>query len=120
MVGCVCVWRGDGPCVQGTGLHLVGRVEKGSQEARVRLMDYSPKVWSQTDARVSQGAHLAGQGQGPAQCREGAGLMRRGRGQTLKASAGRTWKQKLSLQRLGVDSQDKTDPKGPKGPQLGS
>ena len=56
----MCVWRGDRPCVQGTGLHLVGRVEKGSQEARVRLMDYSPKVWSQTDARVSQGAHLAG------------------------------------------------------------
>lgn len=50
----------DRPCVQGTGLHLVGRVEKGSQEARVRLMDYSPKVWSQTDARVSKGAHLAG------------------------------------------------------------
>ena len=56
---CVCVEE-DRPCVQGTGLHLVGRVEKGSQEARVRLMDYSPKVWSQTDARVSKGAHLVG------------------------------------------------------------
>ena len=60
--GAMVVWcvEEDRPCVQGTGLHLVGRVEKGSQEASVRLMDYSPKVWSQTDARVSKGAHLAG------------------------------------------------------------
>ena len=42
------------------------------------------------------------------------------KGQTLKGSGGQAWKQKLSLQGSGVDSQDKTDPKGSKGPQLGS
>ena len=95
--------RLEGPCTQGTGLHLVGRVEKGSQEARGTSTGLQPEGLDLNRCWGQQGGHTWwGRDGGPALCRERPCLKRRGIGQTLQGYGGLTWRAEAEAGPAGI------------------
>lgn len=116
--------EGNRPSLQGTGLHLVGKVEKGCQEARGASCGLQPKglalnrCWGQRG-----GTPVGGRDGGPVLCREEACLLRRGRGQTLEGFGGPNGTAEAEAGPAGIRdwaAEALTDPKGSWGPRLDS